>query len=71
MVNNSKTTIELINYLGNLKNDQVPEDPAEKGKPGFVNHKNIVWHESIMKVLEKCIQLSMMGKSHRYLDEIP
>ncbi|THU90821.1 hypothetical protein K435DRAFT_675329, partial [Dendrothele bispora CBS 962.96] len=39
----------------------VDEDPAETGKPGFVNFKNAVWHESVRKIIESLIPHSQTG----------
>ncbi|KAJ7765259.1 hypothetical protein B0H16DRAFT_1310292 [Mycena metata] len=39
----------------------VDEDPAEAGKPGFVNFKNAVWHKSFYKLLESIVDISKTG----------
>ncbi|KAJ6480393.1 hypothetical protein C8R45DRAFT_1054375 [Mycena sanguinolenta] len=39
----------------------VNEDPAETGKPGFVNFKNAVWHAAFYKLLESILQASKTG----------
>ncbi|KAF9470013.1 hypothetical protein BDZ94DRAFT_1329905 [Collybia nuda] len=39
----------------------VPEDKAESGKPGFVNFKRVVWHESFRILLETISKHSYTG----------
>ena len=40
---------------------QVAEDAAHSGKVDFVNFKNIVWHESAVKILESLVEYSQTG----------
>jgi len=40
---------------------QVQDDTAETSKPGYVNFKNAVWHESFKKLLQSIIPLSKSG----------
>ncbi|RDB28873.1 hypothetical protein Hypma_015251 [Hypsizygus marmoreus] len=39
----------------------IEEDPAETGKPNFVNHKRAVWHAAVEKVVEKVIEMAKTG----------
>ncbi|KAJ7810388.1 hypothetical protein B0H14DRAFT_2170728, partial [Mycena olivaceomarginata] len=39
----------------------VEEDPAETGKPGYVNFKNAVWHSTFYKLLESIMEKSKTG----------
>ncbi|KAJ6520588.1 hypothetical protein DFH09DRAFT_1193954 [Mycena vulgaris] len=39
----------------------VVEDEAEAGKPGYVNFKNAVWHQSFYKLLESIVSVSKTG----------
>ncbi|KAG1837031.1 hypothetical protein DFJ58DRAFT_718946 [Suillus subalutaceus] len=48
----------------------VSEDADEKGKPGFVNLKRVVWHEAFLKLLELVAQYSKSGYSHTCYDKI-
>jgi hypothetical protein len=49
---------------------KVEEDSAEIGKTGFVNHKQIVWHASFLKLLESAIQHSKTGYHNKCADDI-
>jgi hypothetical protein len=49
---------------------QVEEDSGETGKTGFVNHKQIVWHESFFLLLETIILYSKTGFHHTCADTI-
>ncbi|KAG1849251.1 hypothetical protein F4604DRAFT_1593550 [Suillus subluteus] len=48
----------------------VSEDADEEGKPGFVNFKRVVWHESFQKLLEMVARYSKTGYSHQCFDKI-
>ncbi|KAI0027107.1 hypothetical protein K488DRAFT_74803 [Vararia minispora EC-137] len=39
----------------------VSEDPAETGKPGFVNFKRVVWHESFKTIIQPIIEHGRVG----------
>ncbi|KAG2079469.1 hypothetical protein BD769DRAFT_1365199, partial [Suillus cothurnatus] len=48
----------------------VSEDADEEGKPGFVNFKRVVWHESFLKLLELVVQYSRTSYAHQFFDKI-
>ncbi|KAG2741149.1 hypothetical protein P692DRAFT_20688451, partial [Suillus brevipes Sb2] len=48
----------------------VSEDADEDGKPGFVNFKRVVWHESFLKLLELVVQYSKTGYTHQCFDKV-
>lgn len=60
-------TLNFILWPGSL---QVPEDASEEGKKGYINHKRVVWHESILKLLGHIPQYSKTGYSHTCYDGI-
>jgi acyl-CoA thioesterase FadM len=49
---------------------KVEEDSAETGKTGCVNHKQIVWHASFLKLLESAIWHLKTGYHHKCADDI-
>lgn len=49
---------------------KVEEDSGETGKPGFVNHKQAVWHSCFLKFLESIIMHSKTGCIHSCADRI-
>ena len=53
-----------------LISGQVEEDSGETGKTAFVNHKQIVWHQSFFLLLETIILYSKTGFHHTCADEI-
>ena len=65
--------VRLFQYqfvLSCLTFEQVEEDSAETGKTGFVNHKQVVWHASFLKLLESSIRHSKTGYHHKCADDI-
>ncbi|KAF8834126.1 hypothetical protein BDN67DRAFT_992728 [Paxillus ammoniavirescens] len=46
------------------------EDTDKSGKLSFTNLKNVIWHESFLKLLDSIILLSKTGFSHSCFDEI-
>ncbi|KAG1882178.1 hypothetical protein F4604DRAFT_1879586 [Suillus subluteus] len=48
----------------------IPKDADEGGKPGFVNLKHVIWHESFLKLLELVVQYLKTGYSHQCFDKI-
>jgi len=52
----------LLKY--SLTMQKVEEDSAEAGEKGFVNHKQVVWHASFLKLLESAIRHSKTGYHH-------
>lgn len=49
---------------------QVSEDSNRSNKTDFVNFKAIVWHESVLKILESLIEYSQTGYSMFCGDQI-
>ncbi|KAK0467597.1 hypothetical protein IW261DRAFT_1553860 [Armillaria novae-zelandiae] len=39
----------------------VEEDPKHKGKPSWINFKQVVWHESFHKIMESVVEYSYTG----------
>ncbi|KAI6096676.1 hypothetical protein EV401DRAFT_1895696 [Pisolithus croceorrhizus] len=43
---------------------QVPKDTQEEGRLGYTNLKQVIWHESFVKLLDDIAQYSHTGYSH-------
>jgi len=61
---------EISCTVYHLTSGQVEEDSSETGKTTFVNHKQIVWHQSFFLLLETIILYSKTGFHHTCADEI-
>ncbi|KAG2753584.1 hypothetical protein P692DRAFT_201705525 [Suillus brevipes Sb2] len=48
----------------------IEEEASEHGKPGFINFKRVVWHESFLKILLNLEQYSRTGYSYTCYDTI-
>lgn len=75
MVTSREHLIELF-AIGILKPDsksyhsQVAEDAGEAGKPGYVNFKQVVWHESFLKILNTMEDHSKTGVWYTCIDGV-
>jgi hypothetical protein len=49
---------------------QIKESEKDRNKPGFVNFKNAVWHESFYKLLESLITYSKTGFWFKCSDDV-
>ncbi|KAG2132824.1 uncharacterized protein EDB93DRAFT_1242892 [Suillus bovinus] len=48
----------------------IEEEASEHGKPGFINFKRVVWHESFVKILLNLEQYSKTGYLYMCYDKI-
>lgn len=49
---------------------KVQEESAESGKPGFVLHKQIIWHDTFRELLKTILLHSRNGTYHHCADDI-